>query len=434
MNWMRKKLLLFAAITILTLSFSVVAAAVSSTQRIHVDGTYNQPRPSMFTLWFTNGTILSNHLTGFDIPVDNNKNPAKWTFDFSVSNNIASAINVSAAITSINVPQNIAANLTCNPTSGQSAIIQPDNRATFQVSGNFYTTSNYSEGEKFSYYFDVTVTSASTANGSTYQQSFTVYGDAKYPAATPTPTATPPPTATPNPTNPTPTGSASPTASPTNAIPEFSAVSVLAILLLLPVIAYSLKKMGKVGNLKPIAALAVIALLCTVFVGVSSAQTPTPSPTPAPNVKFSLWFYNGTAFPATINAGTFVYGNVQLNIGGIVMSPYAYGSQFMPEVNMIVLRNDGNVPITVSVALENKNAPPNIEIGLQFVPLNLGYAPPGSIWMGYDNLATGATVQPGQCKWLGLVLTLEQTNNVPSGTPTFTFNFSFDIAVTATQA
>ena len=36
--------------------------------------------------------------------------------------------------------------------------------------------------------------------------------------------------------------------------------------------------------------------------------------------------------------------------------------------------------------------------------------------------------------YLGLQVILSQSSNVPSGTPTFSFNYSFDIEVTATQA
>jgi hypothetical protein len=50
--------------------------------------------------------------------------------------------------------------------------------------------------------------------------------------------------------------------------------------------------------------------------------------------------------------------------------------------------------------------------------------------MGYGNVASGNVVQMGQYLWLGLIVTLDQINNPPNGTPNFTFVYSFDIVVT----
>ncbi len=428
-----------------------VVAAVSYSERVHVNGVYNRPHPSSFTLWFPNGTILSNHLTGFQIPFDNRN---ALIFSFVVTNDIDSPINASSTVRSINTPSNVVANISCKAADGSSITIPPRHNASMQVIGSFSANSSYTAEEPFSYSFDFTVTCVSP-NGSSYQDVFVVYGNSQYPSqpapstepektTTPTPPATAQPTTTENPntTDPTatPTSSTSASSTPistdTPQVPEFSPlVPVVALLILLPVLALAVRKLAATRKLKTTTAVLVIAalLFAGFSVGASTAQTSTPATSSSGEVKFSLWFTNGTAFPSSINSGTFKYGNMQLNIGGIMVSPYAYGSQFMPETNLIVLRNDGNVPITVQAALSSVNVPPNIELSLQCYPLASSWAPPNSQWMGYDNLATGNTVGPGQCQWLGIIVAISQSTNIPSGTPTFTFNYSFDLNITAVQ-
>lgn len=489
---MQKVFLLFAIFAILLMTFSSALSAAAYSSRVSVSGIYNRPHPLPFTLWFTNGTILSYHLTGFQIPVGNS-NP--WIFNYIVTNDVTSPITVSAAITNVNVPSNIAINISCKGPNGLLTTIQSSHNETLQVSGNFYTNGSYTIGSTFSYNFDVAVTAILTSNASTYQDSFTVYGNAIYPNlpnVTPTPTSTSTPTPTgisPTP-SPSPTPSATPSAtttlqpsstptstpnsSPTSAspsaptsqptpnptlepttiptsitsiqpgsspqIPEFPLVVLVALAIFVALLssAILIKKSAKarLGWLKSIiSAIVITALLVTLFVNLSSAQiTSTPTPTPIASVNISLWFTNGTAFPSSIGSDTFKFGNTQLNIGGIMMSPYAFGSQYQPEVNLIVIRNDGNVPITIQAILENVQVPTNIMIGIQFFSLGPTYAPPNSQWMGYNNLATGDVVGVGQYEWLGIILPLSQSTSIPSGTPTFTFSYSFDIIVTATQA
>ncbi len=210
----------------------------------------------------------------------------------------------------------------------------------------------------------------------------------------------------------------------------------MALLILLPATAVVFRRCvkSKAGVFRVASvALALAMVLAALFINLSITPPAEAQQQKSPQVSFSLWFVNGTAFPLNINSGTFQYGNPQLNIGGIIVSPSAYGSQFMPETNLIVLRNDGNTPITVTTALENVNTPANIEVSLHRETLGLSWAPIGTQWMGYDNLATGDTVAPGQCMWLGLTLVIAQSNNAPSGTPTFGFTYSFDIVVTASQ-
>jgi hypothetical protein len=154
------------------------------------------------------------------------------------------------------------------------------------------------------------------------------------------------------------------------------------------------------------------------------------------NMNFTLLYYNGTAFPTgDTNAAGFTYGEMYLNIGGIMTSASAYGSQFTPETNLVVLRNDGNTSINVNATLKNVNVPPNIEVTMQFRVILAGsYSSVSDHWIGHDNSVTKNPVAPGQYMYLGLTVVLSQSNNGPSGTPTFDFPYSYDIEVSAAPA
>jgi hypothetical protein len=193
---------------------------------------------------------------------------------------------------------------------------------------------------------------------------------------------------------------------------------------------------------KAISKITVALLLFTLLVSfydfnLSTAQT-TPTPTPsAPTVKFSLWFTNGTAFPTDVTADhTYGAGNDYLDINGIPVN-VDWGGGFdsaAMESGLVVLRNDGNVPIMVNATLGNVNVPSDIQLVMNWVPINPSvYSNIGNInqWMGYGNLATGSSVGVGQYVWLGLILVMMQS---PTGEVTNSVNFSFDIVVTATQA
>jgi hypothetical protein len=267
------------------------------------------------------------------------------------------------------------------------------------------------------------------------------------PTPTPTPTATATPTATPQPTptadpttaNPTPTttpSSTTPTATPSPEIPELSWLTiVLALFILLPAVTVALRKIGG-GKLKSAVNMILIGgLLIACLVEVSAAQpavTPTQTTT---SPKFSLWFTNGTAFPdSDSNCAGYVNGGMYLNIGGIRHSVSNYGSLFAPTTNVVVLKNDGDTAITVNATLKNVNAPSNISITLLFFPMPPAtYAPYSNNWYGNGNVANQNPVNPGQYMYLGLQVVLSQPSNVPSGTPTYSFNYSFDIEVNATQ-
>ncbi len=144
-----------------------------------------------------------------------------------------------------------------------------------------------------------------------------------------------------------------------------------------------------------------------------SSPTPTPVSTIAPTdssgstLKFSLWFLNGTTFPTSISGNAlyvFLADSQDLSIG-----------RYTP--NAVVLKNDGNVPLTVNVTSSNVNLPSDLS-------LQIG---------DRNSIANGLTViQPGQSATLQLVILLV-LNSSPHASGT-TFSYSFDMNIMATAA
>ncbi len=147
-----------------------------------------------------------------------------------------------------------------------------------------------------------------------------------------------------------------------------------------------------------------------------SAATPTPAPTTAAStVLFSLFFPNGTAFPASISSAS---------VNTVVVDPLqGHNAGWIPTC--IVVRNDGNVPITVNAAITNKNVPSNLDL-----TLNCGYYGTISGGFGADKATSQQPIQPGQTYYMSLIAFLTPTG---SYTPDQQFSYSYDIAVTATQ-
>jgi hypothetical protein len=172
---------------------------------------------------------------------------------------------------------------------------------------------------------------------------------------------------------------------------------------------------------------------CAVYAQSAPAASATPV------IDFSLWYTNGTAFPTdgtNANGTQFVPtgGPAGINIGGIHCVPAGYGSSRDQATNIVVLRNDGNVPVNVTLALKNPVAPSNIQVILSYFYLNNQTLQPLSNgWMGADNIGKNPLL-PGQCMWLAIDVILAQTSIPVTGTPNYNFNYSFDIEVTATQA
>ncbi len=110
-----------------------------------------------------------------------------------------------------------------------------------------------------------------------------------------------------------------------------------------------------------------------------------------------------------------------------------FGSSADKTNNVVVLRNEYSVPINVTLTTQNVHAPSNIKIGLYYFFMNnQTFHPYSSQWMGNSNVGQNP-LRPGQYMWLGITVSLSQPNIPLIGTPNYTFDYSFDIEVTATR-
>jgi hypothetical protein len=150
----------------------------------------------------------------------------------------------------------------------------------------------------------------------------------------------------------------------------------------------------------------------------SSSPTPTPAAAVGtPSVQFSLFFPNGTAFPSAVSNG---------EINTIVIDPMSgHNAGWIPT--LVIVRNDGTVPITVNATIANKNVPSNLDL-----TLNCGFygTIPGDF--GSDKATNQQPIQPGQTYYMSLIAFL--TPNAYNYQPDQQFSYSFDVSVTATQA
>jgi len=148
------------------------------------------------------------------------------------------------------------------------------------------------------------------------------------------------------------------------------------------------------------------------------APTATPTQTPATQtVDFSTFFPNGTTFPSSGNG---------LLVNTVVVDPLSgHNGGWTPTC--IVVKNDGNTPITINASLTNQNTPANMDL-----TLNCGYY--GAIQGGYgaDQATSQQPIQPGQTYYMSLIAFL--TPNQYDYTPNAEFSYSYDVVVTATQA
>jgi len=174
---------------------------------------------------------------------------------------------------------------------------------------------------------------------------------------------------------------------------------------------------------------------------IQPLPTPTstsPSTSIPAEVKFSLFFPNGTAYVLNQDHISSIYGASNLDVNGIPVNVQSnLGSPPTGYVaGAVVVRNDGKVPINVNATLTKLKTPSDIE--LIFICYSINPSTWGNQlngWMGYGNLATGNTVEVGQFVWLSLCVIM--TSNVPGNFGVVrnhpTFSYSFDVVVTATQ-
>jgi hypothetical protein len=227
-----------------------------------------------------------------------------------------------------------------------------------------------------------------------------------------------------------------PSQTPDPQIPEISYVALLiSALILTGLVIYGRKHLhtSKHGVLAAVfLTILMFALLPPVLLPQTQVVAQTPTSTGA---KFSLWFTNGTAFPTDgRNVEGYVNGGMYLNIGGIRCIPSGFGSSAAKMTNVVVLRNDGDAPLNVSLTLKNVVAPSNIKVSMTYYFMSpSAHSPYSDNWLGKDNVVTQNPLAPGQYLWLGITVTLTQSNVPTTGTPNYSFDYSFDIQVTGTQ-
>jgi hypothetical protein len=216
------------------------------------------------------------------------------------------------------------------------------------------------------------------------------------------------------PSSPTTTATLQPTAPP--AVPEFPVALLVFLVIVVLTLGLALVR-GRLRSSRVWAALgkmaAVALLLSLIALSFVAAQT-APNPTPQSAVDFSLWYTsdlhtgNGTVFPSTISNLRLVV--VDVNNWG---APPVY-----PGVNEVfVLRNDGNTAINVSLTCVNVNFPGNLRMDFEY--------------RNYFGGSWPISVGVGQSVTLWFIPIVYPTSVY---TPSSTFNYSFDIVVTATQA
>ncbi len=154
-----------------------------------------------------------------------------------------------------------------------------------------------------------------------------------------------------------------------------------------------------------------------------SSPTPTPTQAPAassgvPNVAFSLFFPNGTAYPSSVTGAI-------AGVNTVVVDPLSgHNGGWIPTC--VVVKNDGNVPITVNATLANKNIPENMDLSL-----NCGYYGTVSGGYGADKATSQQPIQPGQTYYMSLMAFLNPKSNY---TPDQTFSYGYDVVIAASQA
>ncbi|MCW3995362.1 MAG: hypothetical protein NWE98_04335 [Candidatus Bathyarchaeota archaeon] len=172
----------------------------------------------------------------------------------------------------------------------------------------------------------------------------------------------------------------------------------------------------------------------------NSSANPTATPTAnSPTVAFSLFFPNGTAYVMNQDNAGSIYGATNLDTNGIPVNVQtSLGAPPTGYVaGVIVVRNDGSVPITLNAALANINVPSDISLSLTSTTINPStWGNQLNGWMGANNLATGSTVGVGQYVWLSVSVLMTSNTVGTSGVIRNheTFSYSFDVVVTATQA
>jgi hypothetical protein len=169
-----------------------------------------------------------------------------------------------------------------------------------------------------------------------------------------------------------------------------------------------------------------------------ASTAPASSPQAASTVKYSLWYPNGTAYNLHQENTPSVFGATNLDTNGVPVNvqtglgapPMGYAS------GVIVVRNDGNVPITVNASLANVSVPSDVTLTSTCNTINPSvWGSQVDGWMGRDKLATGGVVGVGEYAWLSIqVIMTNSSGNMGAIQSHGSFSYSFDVAVNAAQA
>jgi hypothetical protein len=163
--------------------------------------------------------------------------------------------------------------------------------------------------------------------------------------------------------------------------------------------------------------LTLALILATPLSVVVSAPTPSGS-----NIHFSLWYTNdlrnsnGTAFPTVLN-NCLTIKDIRYASGGV--SPSSPGGR------VLIVTNDGNVPVNITVLVQNLNMPSNLIFNLFWgnyfgesnKPLVVEAGQSITFWFIADAVAGGSYNSNGQ--WI---------TNYTWGA---SFSYSYDIAINA---
>ncbi len=169
-----------------------------------------------------------------------------------------------------------------------------------------------------------------------------------------------------------------------------------------------------------------------------TTTAPTLPPPAGPEVKFSLWYPNGSAYNLHQTNAPSIYGATNLDVNGVPVNvqsglgapPMGYAS------GVIVVRNDGEVPFIVNASLANVSVPADVVLTSTCSAINPAvWGSQVDGWMGRDKLATGSVVGVGEYVWLSLSVVMTGTGgNFGALQNHEGFSYSFDVAVNATQS
>jgi hypothetical protein len=169
------------------------------------------------------------------------------------------------------------------------------------------------------------------------------------------------------------------------------------------------------------------------YPSTSVNPTTVPTPTVIPTLSFSLWFPNGTIMPITT---TLII--VPTIVSAIPVGAVIDDTPAKDPPSICYVRNDGTVPINITAKFGNIVIPSNYMNCLFFIRYFVGIDDGTALASRqYPGASTSGevTVQPNSELSIEVDLVFYPRTDVSqSYTPGALFNYSFDLAIAATQA